>query len=146
MERVKIALPETFSFSCKIKIRITDLNYGGHVGNERFLSIAHEARVQYLSVCGYTETDVEGKSLIMNDAAIEFTSELLYGYEVEVFVKAVNFHKYGFDIFYKIEFKKGEEIITAAKIKTGLLYFDYANRKLSKMDDHTIKTIQNKFL
>ena len=78
MERVKIALPETFSFSCKIKIRITDLNYGGHVGNERFLSIAHEARVQYLSVCGYTETDVEGKSLIMNDAAIEFTSELLY--------------------------------------------------------------------
>ena len=30
MERIKINLPEHFNFSTNIKIRITDLNYGGH--------------------------------------------------------------------------------------------------------------------
>jgi len=34
MARIKILLPEHFSFSCSIPIRITDLNYGNHVGND----------------------------------------------------------------------------------------------------------------
>jgi len=36
MQRIKIDLPEFFSFTTPIKIRITDLNYGGHVGNDVF--------------------------------------------------------------------------------------------------------------
>ncbi len=146
MERIKVELPDSFHFSCKLTIRITDLNYGSHVGNDNFLSLAHEARVQYLKFYGYSETDVEGLSLIMNDAAIEFKSELLYGYEIEIFVKAESFHKYGFDIFYKIEFEKNGEKVTAAKMKTGLLYFDYSARRLSKMDGETIQKLKNKFL
>ncbi len=55
MERIKIQLPEKFSFSTTIKIRITDLNYGGHVGNDVFLSLIHEARQQFLIAHGYSE-------------------------------------------------------------------------------------------
>ena len=39
MERVKIHLPDTFAFSTVSRIRITDLNYGAHVGNDTFLSL-----------------------------------------------------------------------------------------------------------
>ena len=52
MERIKINLPETFTFSTIIKIRITDINYGGHVGNDSFLSLVHEARLQFLASNG----------------------------------------------------------------------------------------------
>ena len=49
MERIKLNLPEQFLFSTNIAVRITDINYGGHVGNDSFLSLIHEARQQFLN-------------------------------------------------------------------------------------------------
>src|SRR5215471_9440694 len=100
MERVKINLPVNFSFSTNIKIRITDLNYGGHVGNDSFLTLIHEAREQFLNYFGYSELKIENVSLIMADAVIEFKKELNYGDQIKISVTANNFDKYGFDIFY----------------------------------------------
>ena len=79
MARIRIELPEEFHFSINIPIRITDLNYGGHVGNDTVLSMIHEARVQFLKAHGYSELNLAGVSLIMADAGIEFKAELFYG-------------------------------------------------------------------
>ena len=130
MERVKINLPVNFSFSTNIKIRITDLNYGGHVGNDSFLTLIHEAREQFLNHFGYSELKIESVSLIMADAVIEFKKELNYGDQIKISVTANNFDKYGFDIFYKLELLSGENVVLAGKAKTGMLCYDYTNKKL----------------
>jgi acyl-CoA thioesterase FadM len=130
MERIKIHLPGNFNFSTIIKIRITDLNYGGHVGNDSFLSLIHEARQQFLLSFGYSEFNIENTSLIMADAAIEFKKELNHRDVIKIGVAANNFDKYGFDLFYKIEIISEENFILAAKAKTGMLCYDYQNRKL----------------
>ena len=45
MGRVKIKFPaENPLFITTIHVRIGDINYGGHVGNDAILSIIHEAR------------------------------------------------------------------------------------------------------
>lgn len=128
MSRVKIVLPEVFSFSTIIPIRITDLNYGGHVGNDTVLSLCHEARMQFLSSFGYTEMKLEGISLIMSDAAIEFKNESFYGDRLRAYVKALNFSRAGFDIFYKLVRESDEKIIAVAK--TGMICFNYDKRKV----------------
>lgn len=130
MERIKINLPEQFNFSTNIKIRITDLNYGGHVGNDSFLSLIHEARQQFLNHFGYSELNFENVSLIMADASIEFKKELNYGDEIKISVAASGFDKYGFDIFYRIEIVNNENYVLAGKAKTGMLCYDYENKKL----------------
>ena len=130
MERIKINLPKQFQFSTSIKIRITDLNYGGHVGNDSFLSLIHEARQQYLNYYGYSELKFENASLIMADAALEFKKELNYGDEIKISVVASGFDKYGFDIFYLLEIIDGEQFILAGKAKTGMLCYDYQNKKI----------------
>jgi acyl-CoA thioesterase FadM len=79
MGRIKIDLPQRFSFIALIPIRVTDLNYGGHVGNDTVLSIIHEARLQFLKHHGYTELNFGGEGLIMSDVAIEFKREIFYG-------------------------------------------------------------------
>ena len=53
MARIKIDLPAKFSFSTNIPIRITDINFGGHVGNDTILSIIHEARAKFFTSFGY---------------------------------------------------------------------------------------------
>jgi acyl-CoA thioester hydrolase len=126
MARIKIELPEQFTFSTKIQIRITDLNYGGHVGNDTVLSLIHEARVQFLKSFGYEELNIEGVSLIMSDAAIEFKAELFYGDVVTAFVTANNFSRIGFDLYYKL--MREETIVTIAK--TGMICYNYDMRKV----------------
>lgn len=129
MERIKISLPEHFSFSTSIPIRITDINYGNHVGNDTFLSLIHEARMQFFMQHGYTELQFAGTGLIMADVAIEFKQEILYGDTVTIYVTAGNFDKLGFDIFYKMMVEKNGVAVLAGKAKTGMLCYDYLLKK-----------------
>jgi YbgC/YbaW family acyl-CoA thioester hydrolase len=130
MERVKVNLPENFSFKTKIPIRINDVNYGGHVGNDSYLSLIQEARLQFFKHYGYTETNLEGLGVIMIDAAIEYKAELFYGDTVEISVEIDGISRVGFDLFYLIERKNGDIKQVSAKAKTGILCFDYLARKV----------------
>lgn len=129
MERIKILIPESFSFSTIIPVRITDINYGNHLGNDSFLSLIHEARMQFFKQYGYTELQFAGVGLIMADVAIEFKHEVLYGDAVTIYVTANGFDKLGFDIFYKIIVVKNGQEILAGKAKTGMICFDYSLKK-----------------
>jgi acyl-CoA thioester hydrolase len=138
MERVKVNLPATYPFSTQIAIRITDLNYGGHVGNDVFLSLIHEARQQFLLYYGCSELNFDGYGLILADAALEYKKELSYGDIVKISVAANGFDKYGFDLFYKLEVSKADNIALACKAKTAMLCYDYNNKKLMPISEKTI--------
>ncbi len=129
MERVRISLPPSFDFFTNIVIRITDLNYGGHVGNDVFMSLVHEARQQFLLHHGYSELNFAGTSLIMADAAIEYKHELTYADEIRISVSSAGFDKIGFDIYYQLEVKKNNTWLIAGKVKTGMICFDYETKK-----------------
>lgn len=129
MNRIRIDLPAIFYFSTTLVIRVTDLNYGGHVGNDSFLSLIQEARQQFLKSHGYKELSIAGFGLIMADVSIEFKKELNYGDTLKISVAATDFDKLGFDLFYKLELIKGEENIIAGKAKTGMICFDYTQKK-----------------
>lgn len=144
MQRVKILLPENFSFSTFLTVRITDINYGGHVGNDSFLSLVHEARQQFLLHYGYTELQFETVALIMADAMIEFKKELVYGDVVKISVAADGFDKLGFDIFYLLEVVHPEKNIIAGKAKTGMLCFDYTTKKLAHIPEKAIAKFTTK--
>ena len=130
MARIKIDLPDNFSFSTSIPVRITDINYGGHVGNDTILSLIHEARIQFLKTHGYTEIEFEGVGMIMSDVGIEFKNELFYGDVVITSVTAIDFSKVSFDIYYKMEKNKDDKRILVAIAKTGMVCYDYKNKKI----------------
>lgn len=130
MARIKIELPEIFSFSCEIPVRITDINYGGHVGNDTVLSIIHEARIRFLKNLGYSEMDFDGKGMIMADAAIEFKSELFYGDAVLASVTTGEISKIGFELYYKLEKETEGKRKLIATAKTGMICYDYEKKKI----------------
>ena len=138
MARIKIDLPDTFSFTALIPVRITDLNYGNHVGNDAVLSIIHEARMQFLRQFGFTELQFAGTGMIMSHVGIEFKNELFYGDAVFVSVVASSFSKIGFDLFYKLEKETGDQNSGAKKLliavaKTGMICYDYQKKKVVSM-------------
>jgi acyl-CoA thioester hydrolase len=143
MARVKIDLPENFSFSTKIPVRITDINYGGHVGNDTILSILHEARVQYLKSNGYSELNMEGVGLIMSDVAIEFKNELFYDDTIIASVTAAEFSKVAFEIYYKLEKQDNNIKTLIAVAKTGMVCYDYSNKKITAIPAEVKKKLSS---
>ena len=134
MPRVKLAMPEQFKFETEIAIRITDINYGGHLGNDSVLVLVHEARVRYLNSLGFSELNAgNGAGMIQSDAAVIFKSEGLYGETVLIKVTVDDFSATGCDfLFLLTEKESGREI---ARVKTGIVFFDYEKKKLLKVPE-----------
>ncbi|MES2648651.1 MAG: thioesterase family protein [Bacteroidota bacterium] len=130
MNRIKIQLPEHLTFITTVPIRITDINYGNHVGNQVFFELIQEARVRFLQQFDYGELNFEGVGLIMADAAIEFHSEVLYGDNIEIAVGISDIANSSFNIFYLLTVLRNEKRIRAAKAKTGIVCFNYAEKKV----------------
>jgi len=131
MQRTKLLLPENFNFTANIPVRITDLNYGGHVGNDSILSLIHEIRVQFLRHHGYDELDLAGVGLIMADVTIEFKHELFYGEILRASVAAAEFSRIGFDLYYKLEKQTGEKWVSVTHARTGMVCYDYSLKKIA---------------
>jgi acyl-CoA thioester hydrolase len=131
MPRTKLLLPENFNFTVNIPVRITDLNYGGHVGNDSILSLIHEVRVQFLRHHGYDELNLAGVGLIMADVTIEFKHELFYGETLRASVAAAEFSRVGFDLYYKLEKQTGEKWVSVTHARTGMVCYDYSLKKIA---------------
>ncbi|MGH2552326.1 MAG: acyl-CoA thioesterase, partial [Chitinophagaceae bacterium] len=116
-----------------IPVRITDINYGGHAGNDTILSIIHEARMQFLNNMGYTEMDFAGAGMIMADVAIQFISELFYGDIIIASVATGEISKIGFELIYKLETTRpasNDLKVLVATAKTGMICYDYKTKKI----------------
>jgi len=126
-------MPQSFQYSTEVAVRITDLNYGGHVGNDSFLSIIHEARVRFLHSLGYSEIDIDGVGIIMVDSLINYLKECFYGDILKIEVAIDNIDDRSCDFFYKItDLKTGKPVVNA---KTGILFYDYKDNKKALMPE-----------
>ena len=133
MARVKLKLPQKFLFSTDVKVRISDINYGNHLGNDAVLALVHEARLQFLNEHGFSELDIGGCGLMLTDAVVVYKSQGFYGDVLEIHVAVEDFNKYGCDFIFKIERKdNGREV---ARAKTGIVFFDYTEQKIASVPD-----------
>ena len=140
MARIKLEIPGQIIASFNIPIRIADINYGNHVGNDAFVSIIHEARMQWLNQYGYTELKIEGIGLIMSDLAIEFKNESFYGDTVDVKIGAGEISRVGFELYYQLFAIRNNETILLANAKTGMVCYDYDAKKVAAIPEK-LKTI-----
>jgi acyl-CoA thioester hydrolase len=125
--RIKLEMPSVYLFKTELTVRITDINYGGHLGNANVLALMHEARVRFLKSFGYSEIDVEGFGTIMLDSVVIYKSQAFAGDVLQIEVTAGDFSRLGCDIFYRITKKEGGAEVVLAK--TGIAVFDYVNQK-----------------
>ena len=131
MARIKITIPGNTIASVVIPVRITDINYGNHLGNDALVSIIHEARVQWLTINNYTELNVDGVGLIMSDLAIEYINESFYGDDLLISIAAGEISRVSFELYYMVQVKRNEKIILIARAKTGLVCYDYTGKKVA---------------
>ncbi len=141
MARIKIEIPDKLLGTFTIPVRITDLNYGNHVGNDAFVSIIHEIRMQWLNSFGFTELDIEGTGLIMSDIAVEFKGESFYGDIILAKLFCGDISKVGFELFYELSAKRNETDVLVAKAKTAMVSFDYNQKKVINLPEKLLELL-----
>jgi acyl-CoA thioester hydrolase len=143
MPRIKIDIPERKIFSTTIPIRITEINYGNHLGNDALISIIYEARMQWLASANYTELNVAGASLIMADLAVEYKGEGFYGDILTIHIAIEEIQKVSFEIYYEITTTRNKKNILIAKAKTGIVCFDYGSRKIAGIPEEFVAFLKS---
>jgi acyl-CoA thioesterase FadM len=132
MARIKLNMPEKIIFSTKIKVRISDVNYGGHLGNDSLISLIHDARVEFLKSFGWSEIDLAGVSLIQSELAGNYKGEAFQGDILNFEIAVGDISNKGFELYFQAKNETGDLICIA---KTGLLCFDYQAKKIVNLPE-----------
>ena len=127
MARVKFSVRGREVYKTTIRVRVDDVNYGGHLGNDSVLTLCHEARIRFLNEIGHSETNLYGKGIIMTDAMVLYKAEGNLGDKLEIALYIDDVGRYGFDLYYALS-SQGKEI---TRVKTGIAFFDYNQRKIT---------------
>ncbi|MBS3669316.1 MULTISPECIES: acyl-CoA thioesterase [Halomonadaceae] len=76
MERVKLDFPaEAVIHRHPMTVRVTDMNYGRHLGHDALVSLLHEARIQAFAALDLPEWDMHGYPSVVADLAVQYQSE-----------------------------------------------------------------------
>ncbi len=141
MARVTLIFPPEFHYKTNLSVRISDINYGGHLGNDTVLTLIHEARFRFLKSLGYkNEIDLEHDTgLIVADSVVVYRAEAFHGDSLDIHLGVYDHNAYGFDMFYYLVNKEtGKEI---ARAKTGIVCLNYKKKKITKTPEEFIRRL-----
>ncbi len=140
MARVKLSMAGVdFCFRTEMEVRITDINYGRHMGNDALLGLLHEARLRFLAAVGFSEEDIGGVptsgrvGMLMGDAVLQYKAVAVRGDTLVVEIGLADVERRTFDLMYRVT--RPADGATIALAKTGMVAFDYtANRPVNLPD------------
>lgn len=131
-----------FKFSTVIEVHIGDVNYGGHMGNDKYLSIFQEARLRYLNQFDFSEMNIgDETSLIMTSAHIDFKAEVFWGERLRVFSRISDLKGVKFVMEY-LMFREDDLSAMVASGYAKMAGFDYLGRKIKKLPEEFIQKIR----
>ena len=133
MARIQIDFPDKIVFSCDAPIRITDLNYGNHLGHDTLVSILHDARARFFAANEMHEGDIDGMGIILVDLAVSYRAQTFFGQTLRIEVAVGDTSSRGCDLVYRVTETKEGALVALAK--TGILFFDYESNRVVKMPE-----------
>ena len=124
----------------RIEVRIGDINYGGHLGNDKALLVFHDARIRYFAAIGCNEHDIGGPGIIMRDAHVTFRKEVFLQDVLIVDVGIDDVGGTSFNMIYTVRRESDDAVVFTGS--TGLVALDYSSRKPVRIPETFIAKIK----
>lgn len=132
---------EKLLFSDKMRVRISDINYGNHVCHTKFISMLHNTRVLFLKKYGYSESDFFGNSLVMLNVNIDYLAQCFFDEELIIGITSVGFQKASLCFEYKIFNNTKKTKAVKATLMMGL--YDKASNSLKRPTKECVEFFAN---
>lgn len=126
----------------RLEVRVGDINYGNHMGNDKALLVFHDARIRYFEALGLSEHEIGGSGIIMRDAHVAFKKEVFLHDILLVDVGIEEVKEKSFNMVYTVRREQDGAVVFTGS--TGLVAFDYETRKPVKVPDAFLEKISKK--
>lgn len=130
-------------FTTNLRVQIGDINYGGHLGHDRLITLLHQARLDFLTQLGggdCTESACFGVGLIMRRLQVEYLAEAFLRDELCVQMQVKELKGARFVLHYQV--LRGKDLIASAE--TLMAAFDYQRRRVCPLPEVFIQALQSK--
>ncbi len=130
-----------FSFSTITPVRITDINYGNHLGHIGLIGMFHNARVLFLNQHGFDEMNISGAGLILLNSTYSFIKETFFNTTLHVSVGINELSKSRLCFLYKATDQKTG--VDVANGQEEFAYFNYEKRKIMRISGQFLDFCKN---
>lgn len=112
-----------------LDVRVGDINYGGHLGHDRLITLLHQARCDFLAACNASERECFGVALIMRRMTVDYLAEAFFGDRLEIIMSVSEIRPTRFLLSYQVV--RGST--TVASATSQMVAFDYARRRVVRL-------------
>lgn len=130
MFNFKIPTISTAIFATELTVRISDINYGNHLGHDSLITLLQEARLKFLHQFHYSEINTEGCALFVTNLAVNYFKEAKHGDKLFFSLGWGNFSNISMEMLYQVFNDKQKEIARAITLHT---FIDLEKRTVTKI-------------
>ena len=134
-------MKNNFKFYTEIEVRISDINYGGHLSNDRYLTLFHDARIRYLNQFNVSELNLgDNIGVIMAESFVKYQAEAFLGDKLKIGVRVTQMQAIKF--FMEYEIIRITDNKTIGSGYTKLAGYSYDKKRVSKLPSTFVKKIE----
>jgi len=126
--------------SSEYVVGVGDINYGGHMGNEKALTVFSDARINFLKHFGFSELNIgNGLGIVVAESNVKYKKEVFMHdvLETEVWVSEVA----GLKWTISYETKRASDGAVVFEGTTLMLCFDYENKKVNRIPETFLEKV-----
>ncbi|WKD27156.1 thioesterase family protein [Halomonas sp. KG2] len=137
MERVTLDFPTAaIIHRHPLTVRVTDMNYGRHLGHDALVSLLHEARVHAFAALGLPEWDMKG---IVADLAVQYQSEARWPDALVIETAVPEPQGKALTVYQRICHAETDKVVATARVNQLLL--DLSSGRPVKVPDDVAQAI-----
>ncbi|HDZ45483.1 hypothetical protein LCGC14_0194120 [marine sediment metagenome] len=142
MERVKLDFPaEAVIHRHPLTVRVTDMNYGRHLGHDAVVSLLHEARIQAFAALDLPEWDMHGHPSVVADLAIQYHSEARWPDALLIETAVPEPQGKALIIYQRIYQADSEQLVATSRVNQLLI--DLATGRPAEVPTQVIQALAN---
>jgi len=119
-------------YTANYRVTVGDINYGGHMGNDRALVVFQDARVQMLASLGFSEINIGDETgIIMVESGVRYLREVLLHDQLQIDVSVTELTGKKFCLEYiTLRLPDQEKVFSGI---TVFLAFNYLQKKVVRL-------------
>ena len=138
MLNFKIPEVKKVTFHTILEVRISDINYGNHLGHDSLISLLHEARIRFLKSMGFTELNIDGIGILITNLAVNYINEAFYADKIIIKIETGEITRTSIQLIYQIVNIDTQKEI--ARASTAMTFYDYKKSKVSKIPQNFLSS------
>ena len=122
MQRIRLEFPsEAVVHRHSLSVRITDMNYGRHLGHDALISLLHEARAAALDSLGVKEWDLGGYPSVVADLAVQYQGEARWPDTLIIETALAGVQRKALTVFHRVVRESDQRLIATARLNLLLV-------------------------